>query len=104
MPALAYVLLPVSGIIAYVKGTTAEVRWHGLQAVVLGAVWPVLLYASTWIDPVVTQVLFGIGLLTWLVLMAGAAFDRGIRLPVVGAWLHAVAETSVLDDPLSAEH
>jgi uncharacterized membrane protein len=101
--ALAYVLLPVSGLLAYLKGTTPNVRFHGLQAIVLGTVWPLLLYAATWISPAVTQAIFAIGLLTWVVMIATAAVGKGLRLPVIAGWLKGVAEISVLEDQTVAE-
>ena len=40
MPGLAYVLLPLSGMLAYFNGTSVRMRFHGLQAIALGALWP----------------------------------------------------------------
>jgi uncharacterized membrane protein len=90
--ALAYSLLPVSGLLAYFKGSTVRVRFHGLQAILFGAVWPVLLYAATWTRPVVTQLVFVGGLLTWLTLIVSAAIGRDWELPVAGRRLRLAAE------------
>jgi uncharacterized membrane protein len=90
--ALAYLLLPISGLIAYLKGTSPRLRFHGLQAIVFGALWAVVLYAATWTTPVVTQVVFAAGLVLWIVLIAGAALGRDIELPIAGDALRSAAE------------
>ncbi|MEA2506761.1 MAG: hypothetical protein QOH48_1379 [Actinomycetota bacterium] len=92
MAALAYVLLPISGLVAYLKGSSSRVRFHGLQAIAFGALWAVLLYAATWTTPAVTQVIFAAGVLVWLVLILGAIVGRDWHLPLVGAWLESVAQ------------
>jgi uncharacterized membrane protein len=96
--ALAYVLLPVTGLVAYLSGSSPRTRFHGLQAIIFGTVWPFLLYAATWTTPVVTQVVFLVGLLVWMALMAGAAFGRDFYLPLVGPGLRSAAETKVAED------
>jgi uncharacterized membrane protein len=92
--ALAYILLPISGLIAYFTGRTPRMRLHGLQAVFLGAVWPAVLYACSAVSPRVTQIAWAAGALMWLVLMGAAAVGRDLRLPVVGPTLERVAATS----------
>jgi uncharacterized membrane protein len=92
--ALAYVLLPVSGLIAYFTGRTTRMRLHGLQAVVLGAVWPAVLYASSEVSPAVTQATWGLGAVFWIALMGAAAVGRDLRLPLVGRLLERVAAVS----------
>jgi uncharacterized membrane protein len=92
--ALAYILLPISGLIAYFAGRTARMRLHGLQAVVLGAVWPVALYAGSAVSARVTQITWALGALLWVVLMGAAAFGRDLRLPLVGSTLQRVAAVS----------
>jgi uncharacterized membrane protein len=92
--ALAYILLPISGLIAYFTGRTARMRLHGLQAVFLGAAWPLVLYASSAVSPRVTQVTWALGALLWLVLMGAAALGRDLRLPLVGPALQRVAAAS----------
>ena len=94
MAALAYILLPVSGVIAYFMGRTARMRLHGLQAVVLGAMWPAALYAGSAVSARVTQITWALGALVWLVLMGAAAFGRDLRLPLVGPTLQRVAAAS----------
>jgi uncharacterized membrane protein len=84
MAALAYVLLPFSGLIAYFLGGTSRVRFHGLQAVILGVVWPVLLYACSAVAAVATQVVFVAGACVWLLFVVGAAAGKDPRLPLIG--------------------
>jgi uncharacterized membrane protein len=84
MAALAYVLLPLSGLAAFFNGSSPRVRLHGLQAIVLGLLWPASLYLCSLVTPGATQVAFAIGLLVWLVLMGGAAAGHDVRLPFVG--------------------
>ncbi|MEA2446774.1 MAG: hypothetical protein QOK47_411, partial [Actinomycetota bacterium] len=45
MAALAYLLPPVTGLIAFLFAIDPRLRFHGLQSVALGAVWPVAIYA-----------------------------------------------------------
>ncbi|MEA2486277.1 MAG: hypothetical protein QOD46_1388 [Actinomycetota bacterium] len=99
--ALAYVLLPVSGLIAFLKGSTQRTRFHGLQAIVVGAAWPVLLYAATWTAPVVTQAVAVVGTLLWVALIVTTALGKDLQLPVVGGRLRTAAEAPVAGDHLS---
>ena len=92
MAVLAYLLLPISGLVAYLKGSSPRVRFHGLQAILFGCLWAILLYAATWTTPVVTQLIFAAGLLLWIALMAGAALGRDLELPIAGSALRAAAE------------
>jgi uncharacterized membrane protein len=99
--ALAYVLLPVSGLIAFLKGSTVRTRWHGLQAIVVGAVWPVLLYAATWTAPVVTQAVGVVGAILWVALIVTTALGKDLQLPVVGSRLRTAARAPMAGDQLS---
>ena len=92
MPALAYVLLPVSGLIAYLLGPDARVRFHGLQAIALGLAWPLGLYAASAVSATATQIVFVVGAAAWLVLLVGAAVGRDPRLPLAGRRLERAAE------------
>ena len=94
MAALAYVLLPVSGLIAYSMGASSRTRFHGLQAVVLGLKWPLALYAASFLSPVVTQLVFAAGLAAWLWLLVATAAGRDPRLPVVGNYLQRVVRSN----------
>lgn len=97
MAALAYVLLPLSGLVAYSMGTSSRVRFHGLQAIVLGLAWPLLLYAASALAPIATQIVFALGGLLWLWLVVASALGRDPALPLVGRPL--ARATGV--DPLS---
>ena len=93
MAALAYVLLPLSGLIAFLVGATARMRFHGLQAMALGAVWAVAAYVASWIAPMLTAVVFVVGGLVWIALMLAALLGRDLRLPGAAS-LQQVAEAA----------
>ena len=97
MPAFAYLLLPLSGTIAYLKGRTARVRFHGLQAVVIGVVWPAALYVATLVSPGPTQVVYAIGALVWIGFLLATLMGRDPRLPLVGAGLERFAAAASED-------
>lgn len=84
MAALAYLLLPISGMAAYFLSTTDRGQFHGAQAVALGFVWPVALYVSSFIAPVATQVVFALGMIAWIGLIVTAAVGKDVRLPLIG--------------------
>ena len=90
--ALAYVLPPLSGLVAYLSSDSQRTRWHGLQSVLLGVAWPVALFGGALVSPGVTQVVWLVGALSWLTLLLGAAIGRDPRLPGVGTRLRALAE------------
>ena len=94
MAAFAYVLLPVTGLVAYLGGRSRRARFHGLQAVALGFLWPLALYGASLLSPVVTQAVFGAGIVLWLALLLGAARGRDPKIPVVGSHLERLAEIS----------
>lgn len=91
MAALAYLVLPVTGLAAYFSGRSPRVRWHGLQAIVLGALWPALLYlAAALSESLVLPVAAG-GAAVWLLFLAGAAIGRDPSLPWLGPKLRELA-------------
>ncbi len=93
MAALAYVLLPLSGVVAFLIGSSARVRFHGLQAIAFGALWAVAAYVASWISPTITAVVFVIGALLWVTLLVTSLAGRDVRLP--GArFLEEVARSS----------
>jgi uncharacterized membrane protein len=96
--ALAYVLLPISGLVAFLKGSTPRTRFHGLQAIVVGAVWPAALYAATWTSPVVTQVVAALGALVWVTLIVSTAAGKDVQIPFLGARLRSAAQAPVSGD------
>lgn len=84
MAALAYVLLPLSGMLAFFSQTEARVRFHGAQAVSLGLIWPLALYACSAVTPTASQIVFVLGAGLWLALIVTTAAGRDLRLPLVG--------------------
>ena len=84
MAALAYVLLPLSGVIAFLVGGSARIRFHGLQAIAVGTVWAVAAYAASWIAPLATVAVFGVGAVVWFVLVVSTLLGRDLRLPGAG--------------------
>jgi uncharacterized membrane protein len=94
MAALAYLLLPVTGLFAYAKGATQRLRFHGLQAIVFGTVWPAVLYICAYVGPGVTQAAFAVGAAIWIALMITAAIGRDLRIPLIGRVLERWAATA----------
>jgi uncharacterized membrane protein len=91
MAALAYVLLPLSGLVAYALGTSPRMRLHGLQAIALGAAWPAALFVASWISQWVTRVVFAVGALTWIALIVLTAAGRDPGLPGLKGLLQRAA-------------
>ncbi len=81
MAALAYLLPPLSGLLAYSLGRDQRVRFHGLQAVVFGFLWPVAIYAGSLAGPIGTRITFALGVLIWIGLLVVTALGRDPRLP-----------------------
>lgn len=108
MAALSYLFLPISGLVAYLKGRKARTRFHGLQAILVGLLWPAALFACSTVSPGATQIAFGIGMLVWLTLLISSAAGGDLRLPFVGAALWRAAhaspggEEAVPDEPARA--
>lgn len=91
MAALAYLALPVTGLLAYFSGRSPRVRWHGLQAIVLGALWPALLYLASAVDESLVVPVAAGGAAVWLLFLAGAALGRDPSLPWLGPKLKDLA-------------
>lgn len=91
MAGLAYLLLPVTGLVAYFSGKTPRVRWHGLQAVVLGALWPALLYLAAAAAEALVLPVAAAGAAVWLLFLLGAALGRDPALPWLGPKLRELA-------------
>jgi uncharacterized membrane protein len=94
VPALAYLVPPLSGLVVYFMAGEERTRWHGLQAVLLGVIWPAALYAGSAVSPAVTQTAAVCGLVVWLAFLVGAASGRDPHWPVAGRWLRALAAES----------
>ncbi|MGH2755455.1 MAG: hypothetical protein ACRDLB_13630 [Actinomycetota bacterium] len=95
MATLAYLLLPLSGIAAYLGGGTARIRFHGLQAIVFGTVWPLALYGGSAISTAITKVVFVAGAVLWVVFLAGTVVGRDPRIPVLGPMLERAARDAL---------
>jgi uncharacterized membrane protein len=91
MAALAYLALPVSGLLAFFSGRSPRVRWHGLQAIVIGALWPALLYLAAALDESLVLPVAAGGAVVWLLFLAGAAIGRDPSLPWLGPKLRELA-------------
>lgn len=94
MAALAYVVLPVTGLIAYLAGSDSRTRFHGLQAITIGLAWPVALYAASIGPPVAVQVTFVVGALVWFLFLVTTLAGRDPRLPAIGRYLELLSATT----------
>ena len=99
MAALAYALLPVTGLVAYLTGRDPRSRAHGLQAIVIGLLWPLSLYVAALGPSVAVQIVFGLWAVVWLGFLVATALGRDPRLPVVGSFLFVVAAEGTKDAP-----
>ncbi|MGH2809050.1 MAG: hypothetical protein ACRDKT_17440 [Actinomycetota bacterium] len=98
MAGAAYLLLPVTGVIAYFVAKDARTRFHGLQAVAIGFAWPVLLYGASFVSAVITQVVFALGTLVWLVFLVGALIGRDPKIPGMWRALRRLAVAAAEED------
>jgi uncharacterized membrane protein len=92
---LAYLLLPLTGLCAFVLSHRPRVRRHGLQAIVIGTSWAVLLYVASALSSAVTLAVFASGTIVWLGFLVGTALGRDPQLPGVGALI----DRAVGDEP-----
>jgi hypothetical protein len=97
MPALAYLFPPLSGLCAYALGRTGRARWHGLQSVVLGALWPASMYLGSWAGPFGSRIAFALGLLVWLGFLVLTAAGLNPRLPG-GRWLLSLVDQEAKEE------
>jgi hypothetical protein len=96
MATLAYVLLPLSGIAAFLGGGSVRTRMHGLQAILFGTVWPLGLYGASAISAAITKLVFAVGALIWAVLLVGTLAGRDPIIPGLRGLLERAAA-----DPLN---
>jgi uncharacterized membrane protein len=97
MAALAYLLLPVSGLIAYFGGGSARTRFHGIQAVLYGVAWPALIYAASWVAETATRLVFIGGTLVWLLLIVATAAGKNPSMPGLARHIERWAADSPRD-------
>jgi hypothetical protein len=97
MAALAYLLPPVTGLVAYFTGSSLRTRWHGLQSIAFGLLWPALMFAGSAVSAGAAQLAFGVGTLVWLVLLAATATGMDPKLPG-GSRLKRAAERSLREE------
>ena len=98
MAAAAYLLLPISGLLAFLLGSSGRVRAHGLQAIVIGFAWPLLLVVASAVAAVVTQIVAVGGLVVWLLFMVLAGLGRDPRLPGIGHLLFEAVKHEPKED------
>lgn len=94
MAALAYCLLPLSGLAAYFGGRDARTRFHGLQAIAFGLAWALALLGAAALSARLTQGLFALGAFAWVLLLGATALGRDPALPLVGGALRRAAQLS----------
>ncbi len=92
MSGLAYLLLPVSGALAFVLGRDPRLRFHGLQAIVLGLLWPLALYGGSAVSPATSRIVFFAGAVVWFGFAIAAAVGRDPKLPLVWERLQRLAQ------------
>jgi uncharacterized membrane protein len=94
---VAYLLPPVTGLVAYFRGRNDRVRFHGLQSVAFGVAWPTALYGADLVGRSAVLFVAAAGAAAWLYLMIGAASGRDPRLPGGTALRRAVADAGPTD-------
>jgi uncharacterized membrane protein len=83
MAALAYLIPPLTGLWVFLRGDDVPTRAHGFQSIVLGFLWPLALYAGSWITPGATQLVMLFFGIAWLALLLSAGLGRGVLVPAV---------------------
>ncbi|HVF52227.1 MAG TPA: hypothetical protein VNC78_01335 [Actinomycetota bacterium] len=91
MSVLAYLLSPVSGLVVFLVARSPRARFHGLQSVIVGTLWPLALYLGAYISPRVTQIVAAVVVATWVALVSGAATGRDPHVPWLGRNLARIA-------------
>jgi uncharacterized membrane protein len=99
MSALAYLIPPVTGLFALLKGSSPRVRLHGLQSVALGILWPSALYVGSWVSATATRVAFAVFATIWIVLLVATAFGLDLVVPGTRRALGRATEISPGETP-----
>lgn len=97
MTVVAYLLPPVTGLVAYFKGGSGRERFHGLQSIALGVAWPAALYGADFVGRSAVLFVASAGAAAWLYLIIGAALGRDPRLPGGAALRRTVADADPRD-------
>jgi hypothetical protein len=93
MATLAYVLLPLSGIAAFLGGGSVRTRMHGLQAIAFGTAWPLALYGASEISAGATKAVFALGASIWAIFLVGTLLGRDPVVPGLrGVLIRAAAD------------
>lgn len=91
MATLAYLFPPLTGLAVYFVATSPRERFHGLQAIALGLLAAVSLYAASAISSDLTPFVFALWVLVWLILIVTSLLGRDARVPLLGRLLRRAA-------------
>lgn len=92
MAALAYLLLPLTGLVVFLCSRSERARFHGLQAITVGFVWAFVLYGASFVSAGATQAVWIAGTFGWIALVVAAAARRDLTLPLIGPALRRAAQ------------
>jgi uncharacterized membrane protein len=92
---LAYLFPPLTGLAVYLVASSERERFHGLQAIGLGLLAAISLYAASAISAGLTPFVFAFWMVVWLVSIAATLMGRDPRIPVLGGLLKRAA----VEDP-----
>lgn len=99
MAVFAYLLPPVSGLVAYLFAGDVRARSHGLQSIGFGLLWPVCLLLAAGASDAAAQAVFGIGVALWLTLLLLTGAGRDPHLPGTRGWLERAAGAAPREPP-----
>ena len=97
MTVVAYLLPPITGLVAYLRGANGRARFHGLQSIALGVAWPTALYGADLVGRSALLFVAAAGAAAWLYLILGTALGRDPRLPGGAALRRALADADPRD-------
>jgi uncharacterized membrane protein len=89
--AIAYLFPPLTGLAVYFVGTSERERFHGLQAIALGLLAAVSLYAASAISSASAPYVFAFWVIVWFVSLFGALIGKDVRVPLLGKLLERAA-------------
>ena len=95
MATLAYLFPPLTGLAVYLVAESPRERFHGLQAIALGLLAAISLYAASAISAAITPFVFVGWVLVWVFLVGACLFRKDPRIPVLGNLLRRAA----VEDP-----